>query len=106
MTLTNCNQQVQNLGLYQATIDSLDISHCSLDDFRPTDTIAGVLRIKDSAISNSEFQRMKAKTMILDNVTLGGKLDFTNTHVTDLQTKNVTKQPGLELITTGSNVKF
>ena len=106
MSLTNCNQWVQNLGLYQASIQSLDISRCSLDDFRPTETIAGALRIKDSAISNSEFQKMKAKTLILDTVTLSGTLNFTNTQVTDLQTKNITQQPGLKLITTGSNVKF
>lgn len=106
MSLTNCNKQVRNLGLYQATIESLDIARCSLDDFRPTETIAGAFRIKDSSISNSEFQKMKAKTLILDTVTLSGTLNFSNTHVTDLQTKNVTQQPGLKLLTTGSNVRF
>lgn len=49
---------------------------------------------------------MKAKTVILENVSLDGELDFTGAHIGELKTKNVTKQPGLNLITTGSNVKF
>lgn len=105
VTLMNCGK-MYNFGMLQSTIGTLTFSHCPLDDFRPIEATFDVLSIKDGSLANSDFEKMKAKTMILENVSLDGKLDFTNAHVTDLQTKNVIKQPGLQLLTTGSNVRF
>ena len=47
-----------------------------------------------------------AHKTILENVTLDGEINFTGAQVGELKTANVTKQPGLKLITTGSNVRF
>ena len=105
LSMENCGR-AKTLSMYEATIGSIDIIRCPVDDFSPVESIVGVLRIKDSAISNSEFLNMKAKTMILENVTLDGNIDFTGAQIGDLKTHNVTQQPGLKLTTTGSNVKF
>ena len=65
-----------------------------------------MLHIKDSQLSDNDFEELRAKTVILERVTLKNKIDFTNAHVDQLTIKNVTKLPGLNLTTTGSNVKF
>lgn len=105
MSFGNCGR-LFGVGMYQAIIGTLDISGCPLDDFDIPETKINAWRIKDSSITNSKFEDIKAKTLILDNVSLDGELDFTGAQIGDLQARNVTKQPGLKLITTGSNAKF
>ena len=105
MSFENC-RRLQGIGMYQATIGTLDITRCPLNDFDIPETNITTLRIKDSSITESKFESVKAKIVILENVSLDGNLDFTGAHIGELKTKNVTKQPALNLITTGSNVKF
>jgi uncharacterized protein YjbI with pentapeptide repeats len=105
MHVSDC-RGTKDLNLYQATVGRLDVTRCPLDNFTPAGSTIDVLYVKDGSISNSEFRKMKARTVILENVILDGTLNFTGAHVTDLQTKNVTKQPGLKLLTEGSNVRF
>ena len=105
MTFSNC-REMSSLNLFRAKIGTLDFINCSPNNFRPRVANINTLRIKDGTISNSKLEKMKAKTVILDNVSLSGELNFTDAHIGDLKTKNVTKQPGLKLIIDGSNVKL
>jgi hypothetical protein len=105
LTLTDCGQ-FRNLGMYQATVGSVSVNRCSLNDFRLPETKIENLRIENGTIANSKFEGMKVKSMILSNVTLDGELNFTNAHADKLETHNITKQPGLNLITTGSNIRL
>lgn len=105
MTLSDCHS-MRSLALYRAEVGDLKFTRCSLQNFRPRKAKIGTLTIKEADITNSRFDDMNVKSMTLDTVTLSGELDFTNAHVGELKTNNVTKQPGLKLITTGSNVRF
>lgn len=105
MSLNKCRTTF-NVNLFHARVGAIDVANCALNNFSPMEMTVDVLHISDGSIANSEFQKMKAKTLTLENVTLDGKLDFTNAHIGDLKVHNVTKQPGLQLITTGSNVRF
>ena len=105
VSITNCGK-MDNFGMLQSTIGVLMFSHCPVNDFRPIEAKFDVLSVKDGSLTNSDFEKMQAKTVILESVILDGKLDFTNARIGELKTNNVTKQPGLQLINTGSNVKF
>lgn len=96
----------KDLNLYKATVGRMDVIRCPLNNFALAGSSIDTLYVKDGSISNSEFRKMKAKTVILENITLDGELNFTNAHIGELKTKNVTQQPGLKLLTTGSNVRF
>lgn len=105
MIISDC-RAMRSLNLYRARIGLLDISSCSPNNFRPREANIDTLWVKHGSITNSKFEGMKAKTFILENVSLDGELNFTNAQIGDLKTHNVIQQPSLKLITTGSNVRF
>ena len=105
LIITNC-KGMKGLGLYEAKIDTMQISNCPINDIDLVDAIIQNLSIDKSSIVKSEFRKMKVKNLTLTNVTLDQKIDFTGAQVENLITKNVTKLPGLNLTLTGSNVKF
>lgn len=105
MLLENCKRS-NDFNMFQVTASTIDITRCPLNEFSPISSNIGGLRVKDSSIGNSEFQKMKAKTVTLENVSLDGEINFTGAQLGELKTHNITKQPGLNLITTDSNVRF
>lgn len=105
MFFEHCSQ-LKDFVMYGTAIDTLDIAHCKVSDFYPAVATIGTLRLRDSTLTKSGFERLKAKTMILENVSLDGEINFTGAQIGELKTHNIAKQPGLNLITTGSNVRF
>lgn len=105
MVFNDC-RSMKSVNLFHAQIGTIDFTNCPLNNFRPRQTTIDTMRVNGGSILNSAFEKMKAKTVILENVSLDGELNFTDAHIGELKTKNVTKQPGLNLITTGSNVTF
>lgn len=105
MSFQNCGQ-LRDFVMYGTSIDTLDIAHCKVSDFYPAVATIGVLRMKDSTVVKSGFERVKIKTLILENVTFDGELDFSGAQVGELKTHDVIKLPGLKLTTSGSNVRF
>ena len=103
--ITNC-KGMKGLGLYQAKIDNLEISNCSVNNIDFVEAILQNVSIEKSPIVNSEFMDMKVKNFTLTDVSFDQKIDFTGAQVEHLIIKNVTKLPGLNLNLTGSNVKF
>jgi uncharacterized protein YjbI with pentapeptide repeats len=84
VTITNC--KLYDTGLYDGYIDEF-------------------------AVYNSEFniidgKNFKADIVLWDNVTLDGKIDLTNAQVKDFRPTRLKRGPRLNLITTGSNMKF
>ena len=105
LKLSNC-KGMASLGLYQSPIDSLQISNCPINNFRPIEATIQNLRIDNSSIENSKLKKMKVVNFTLTDVSLDGQLDFSNAQVENLITKNITQKSGLNLNLTGSNVKF
>jgi len=99
-------EQTKNFGFYKATVRKIDVERSKLSDFDVAKTSVETLRISNSTLSETDFEELKAKSVSLENIFLDGKVDFTNAHIDQLTTKNITKLPSLNLITTGSNVKF
>jgi uncharacterized protein YjbI with pentapeptide repeats len=90
----------------EVNLPKVTISNCKLYD---TGLYDGV--IEEFSAHNSEFniivgENFKADTVVWDNVTLDGKIDLTNAHVEDFQVTRLKRGPKLQLITTGSNLKF
>ena len=105
ISLTDC-KRAEKVVMYEASVATFSVTNCPLYDFRAREANIGSLRVKGGSITNSKFEGMKAKTVLLENVSLDGELNFTGAQIGDLKTHNLTQQPGLKLITTGSTVKF
>ena len=99
-------RNMEQFVLRRTSIGTANIEGCLLNNWRSREASIDVWNVKDSQIANSKFDGMKVKTATLENVTLDKELNFTNAHIDQLTTKNITKLPGLNLITTGSNVKL
>jgi uncharacterized protein YjbI with pentapeptide repeats len=105
LQINNC-KGMEDLNLYQAKIDSLQIGNCPVSDLAPIEATIQNFSINKASIENSKFKKMKVVNFTLTDVSLDGHLDFSNAHVEHLITKNITQKSGLNLNLTGSNVKF
>jgi len=103
--MSDC-QGMKNMTLYMAKIERMRIQNCHLNDFALVKATVDEFSVTNAKLTKNQFMNSKIKTMTLENISLDGKVDFTNAHIDQLTTKNITKLPGLNLITTGSNVKF
>lgn len=73
-------------GFFQGGIDEMSVSNSTLDE------IVG--------------ENFKADIVMWDNVILDGKIDLTNAQVNDFRPTRLKRGPKLQLITTGSNMRF
>ncbi|ALC15371.1 hypothetical protein DSOUD_0582 [Desulfuromonas soudanensis] len=80
------NSTLHRSGLFEGEIQELSVVNSTIDE------IVG--------------KNFKADTVLWDNVTLNGKIDLTNAQVKDFRPTRIQRGPDLQLITTGSNMKF
>ncbi len=105
VTIRDC-KNIDDMGFYQASIGELLVEHCTLKKFDLIEATVKSATIRNSSLSDCDNSDVKVGELVLDNVTLGAKIDFTNARVDHLKVKNLQKRPGLRLITTGSNLKL
>ena len=99
-------EPTKNFGFYKATIKNIQIDRSKLDDFTLAKSNIERLTIANTVLLNSDFELLRAKQATFDHVTLDAKIDFTNAQIDTLTVKGLVKSSGLNLITTGSNVKL
>lgn len=64
------------------------------------------LSIHNSTIDEIVGKNFKADIVVWDNVTLDGKIDLTNAQIKDFRPTRLKRGSRLQLITTGSNIRF
>lgn len=64
------------------------------------------LSVTNSTIDEIVGKNFKADIVLWDNVTLDGKIDLTNAQIKDFRPTRLKRGPRLNLITTGSNMRF
>ncbi|ALC14843.1 hypothetical protein DSOUD_0042 [Desulfuromonas soudanensis] len=82
------------------------LSNCQLRDIALWDCFVDEYAVVNSAIHTIRGKNFKAETVLWDNVALNGKIDLTNAQVKDFRPTRIQRGPDLQLITTGSNMKF
>jgi uncharacterized protein YjbI with pentapeptide repeats len=80
------NSTLHDSGLFRGIVEEFSVHNSNIDE------IAG--------------KNFKADIVIWDNVTLDGKIDLTNAHIKDFRPTRLKRGPCLQLITTGSNIRF
>ncbi len=79
---------------------------CMIHDFPLWDGFVEELLVQNTIIGEIDGENFKADTVVWDNVTLDGKVDLTNAHINDFRPTCIKRGPKLNLMTTGSNIKF
>lgn len=84
----------------------IHVSNSTLHDSGLFRGIVEEFSVHNSTIDQIVGKNFKADTVIWDNVTLDGKIDFTNAHIKDFRPTRLKRGPRLQLITTGTNIRF
>jgi uncharacterized protein YjbI with pentapeptide repeats len=98
-----------NLFMYdmsEATMPYVNIDNCEILNLAIWECNAKELLITNSTADGIDATDFKADIVVWDNVTLDGKIDLTNAQVKDFRPTRLKRGPRLNLITTGSNMKF
>jgi hypothetical protein len=100
------NVEFYLFSLSESNLPFVSLTDCKIHDFPMWDGYTEELHLHNCVINEVDGENFKADTVIWDNVTLDGKIDFTNAQVKDFQATRLKRGPKLELFTTGSNLKF
>ncbi len=93
-------------SLSEANLPYVSLIDCMIHDFPLWDGFVEELLVQNSIIGEIDGENFKADTVVWDNVTLDGKVDLTNAHINDFRPTRIKRGPKLNLMTTGSNIKF
>lgn len=84
----------------------VELTGCNIHSFPMWDGYTDELTVQNSSIGEIDGENFKADLVVWDNVTLDGKIDLTNAQVKDFRPTRLKRGPTLNLITTGSNMRF
>ena len=100
------NSEVGFLNVSESTMPYISVSHSKLFEPHLYEGFIDQLSIVNSTIENAEAFDFKAGVMVWDNVTLDGEINLTNAQIKDFRSSRLKRGPNLNLITTGSNLRF
>jgi uncharacterized protein YjbI with pentapeptide repeats len=100
------NVEFYFVSLHKANLPYVILTNCIIHDFQIWDGYTDELTVQNSSIGEMYGKNFKADIVMWDNVTLDGKIDLTNAQVKDFRPTRLKRGPRLNLITTGSNLRF
>ncbi|MGB3224256.1 MAG: pentapeptide repeat-containing protein [Desulforhopalus sp.] len=93
-------------SLSEANLPQVTLTNCIIHSFPMWDGYTDELIVQNSSIGEIDGENFKADLVLWDNVTLDGKIDLTNAQVKDFRPTRLKRGSKLNLITTGSNMRF
>jgi uncharacterized protein YjbI with pentapeptide repeats len=100
------NSTIQYFDIAESMMPHVEFNSCQLINPMLYDGFIEELAIRDSSIKDLTGNGFKGDIVIWDNVTLDGKIDFTNAKIKDFRPTRLKRGPRLQLITTGSNIQL
>jgi uncharacterized protein YjbI with pentapeptide repeats len=100
------NSTIRYFDIAESMMPHVEFTKCKLYEPMLYDGLIEELAIRESTITDMKGKNFKADIVLWDNVTLDGKIDLTNAQVKDFRPTRLKRGPKLNLITTGSNMKF
>jgi uncharacterized protein YjbI with pentapeptide repeats len=100
------NSTIRYFDIAESMMPHVEFTKCKLYEPMLYDGLIEEFAIRESTITDMKGKNFKADIVLWDNVTLDGKIDLTNAQVKDFRPTRLKRGPRLNLITTGSNMKF
>jgi hypothetical protein len=97
---------VQYFDIAESMMPHVEFNSCRLIEPMLYDGFIKEFAIRDSSVKDITGNGFKADIVVWDNVTLDGKIDLTNAQIKDFRPTRIKRGPRLQLITTGSNIRF
>jgi len=94
------------LSFMTTTIEKLTIRNCNVSSFSLWDAIVGIINISNVKLDKGENEGLKAKELILHNVTFTGETIFKGALADHADLYKVTFSHGATLDASGSNIPF
>lgn len=105
LEISHCGE-MKDFLFYQSKLGNVRIDHCELRRLDLPSATVETLHIQDGSLINGNMTSLRVGSMTLERMSFDGKIDFTKAQAGSISLVGVTKLPGLQLITTGSNVAF
>ena len=100
------NSTVRYFDIAESMMPHVEFTKCKLYEPMLYGGLILELAIRESTITDMKGKNFKADIVNWDNVTLDGKIDLTNAQVKDFRPTRLKRGPKLNLMTTGSNIRF
>ncbi|MGB3223657.1 MAG: pentapeptide repeat-containing protein [Desulforhopalus sp.] len=100
------NSTIRYFDIAESMIPHVQFTKCKLYEPMLYDGLIKEFVIRESTIIDMKGKNFKADLVLWDNVTLDGKIDLTNAQVKDFRPTRLKRGSKLNLITTGSNMRF
>jgi len=100
------NSTIRYFDIAESMMPHVEFTKCKLYEPMLYDGLIEEFAIRESTITDMKGKNFKADIVLWDNVTLDGKIDLTNAEVKDFRPTRLKRGPRLQLITTGSNMRF
>ena len=100
------NSTIRYFDIAESMMPHVEFTKCKLYEPMLYDGVIEELAIRESTITDMKCKNFKADIVLWDNVTLDGKIDLTNAQVQHFRPTRLKRGPRLNLITTGSNMRF
>ena len=103
LLVINSKDRVVLMG---AKVGKVRILNSNLRTFHASEATADSIYISNTTIKEGKFEKLKAKKLEFENVTLDGEMNFKNAQVDQFINKNTTQTPKAVIDLSGSNIKF
>ncbi len=104
-TIKNCPKDtyVINAG---GGVDKLEIENCHVSAIRFTDSTGKYISLKNVSTYSMDFRDSKIENLILDNVSVRGKIEYTKTQLDKLEQNNLSFGKKIDIYREGSNLEI
>lgn len=85
--------------------DLLEIDNCHVAGLTFFDSKGKTVVIKNSSAYDMDFRKSNIEKLILENVKIHSSLEYTNTHLGKVETKNLVFRKGMDIYKEGSNIE-
>jgi uncharacterized protein YjbI with pentapeptide repeats len=87
-------------------VDKLEIENCHVSAIRFTDSTGKYISLKNVSTYSMDFRDSKIDRLILDNVSVRGKVKYQNTNIKNFESKNVSFGMNIKVWNENSNIEI
>ena len=105
--IENCRNGTNTVFVGSKGFDLIEIENCkNVSSIFFADSFGKTVIIRNSSTYDMDFRKSKIEHLILENVQVRSYIEYTNTNIDSLETKNVSFRKGIEIYKEGSNIEI
>ncbi len=106
VVVNNCPKNTYWLDVGGENFGSIEIENCHVTDLSFSSSSGKYIRIKNSSMNVLDFRKSDIEKLILDNVSVRGKVKYQNTNIKNFESKNVSLGMNIKVWNENSNIEI